>query len=112
MARTPLDAFVTEKALHQIAIRQNDDIVDMVENGQLDGNIPLKNVCAKVNIQLAEQIDEVVSLLGCNKRQFLETAFRDAVLRAHAIMDYEGFWDSLEDHPTATKIEVAQEPQQ
>jgi flavin-binding protein dodecin len=93
--RSPLDALVTEKSLFLISTSRNADLLDLIVDGRLEGNIPLKNVCAKVTPQLAARIDEVVDLLGVSKRRFLEAAFVEAVERAHQIMKAEGVWEVL-----------------
>lgn len=95
--RSPFDALVTEKALHFISTRRNADLLDLIAEDRLEANIPLKNVCAKVTPQLADQIDEVVGLLGVSKRRFLEAAFVEAVQRAHEIMKAEGVWEAIEE---------------
>ena len=95
--RSPLDALVTEKALHFVATRFNADLLDLIGEDRIEHNVPLKNVCAKVSPELAASIDEVVNLLGVSKRRFLEAAFVEAVQRAEAIMESEGVYDALED---------------
>lgn len=95
--RSPFDALVTEKTLNFISTRRNADLLDLVAEDRLETNIPLKNVCAKVAPQLADQIDEVVGLLGISKRRFLEAAFVEAIQRAHEIMKAEGLWDVLDE---------------
>lgn len=94
--RSPLDALVTEKALYFISTQANADLLDLVAEDRLDHNVPLKNVCAKVTPQLADQIDEIVAMLGVSKRRFLEAAFIEAVQRAHEIMKAEGVWECLD----------------
>lgn len=95
--RTPFDALVTEKALHFISTRRNADVLDLIAEDRIEANFPLKNVCAKVTPQLADEIDEVVGLLGISKRRFLEAAFVEAVQRAHEIMKVEGVWEVIEE---------------
>jgi len=96
MVRTPLDALVTEKTLHVMSTRGNGDVADLIID-QVIEELPLKNVCAKVSPQLADQIDEIVGLLGVSKRRFLEAAFIEAITKAREIMDKEGLWDCLEE---------------
>jgi hypothetical protein len=91
--RTPLDALVTKHTLQRIAVATNSGLIDYLDNGRTEHNVPLKNVCAKVLPELAEEIDSVVGLLGVSKRQFLEAAFIEAIFRAKAIIDQEGLWD-------------------
>ena len=95
--RSPLNALVTENALNFISTRRNADLLDLLAEDRLDHNVPLKNVCAKVTPQLADQIDEIVAMLGVSKRRFLEAAFIEAVQRAHEIMKAEGVWEAIDE---------------
>ena len=91
--RTPLDALLTERALHFVTTRHNPDlveaIIDHTEHSDLH-QARIKNVCAKVSVNLSNSIDEVCALLGVQKRRFLEAAFMEAVERARVIMEAEG----------------------
>lgn len=105
--RSPLDALVTEKALHLVSGSGNADlldhlgVVDQVENvGQI------KNVCAKVSSQLADEIDNIVNVLDISKRRFLEAAMIEAVQKAKAIMDAEGVWQALDGQNGWHKVEA------
>jgi hypothetical protein len=91
--RTPLDALVTKHTLQRIAEATNSGLIDYLDNGRTEHGVPLKNVCAKVLPELAEEIDSVCGLLGVSKRQFLESAFIEAITRAKAIIKDEGLWD-------------------
>lgn len=54
---------------------QNGDITDSLYDYSFDsqsGNI--KNVCAKMHINLVNRIESAIELLGVNKRLFIETA--------------------------------------
>ncbi len=96
MARTQLDALVTEKALHFVSTQRNADLLDLISEDKLPNGAHLKNVCAKVSVELAAEIDQVAGLLGISKRRFLEAAFVDAIAQAHQIMATEGVFDSME----------------
>ena len=93
--RTPFDALVTERALHFLSEHRGDALVDIVMEHSDLGPVPTKNVCAKVSVELSDQIDQVVALLGINKRRFLEAAFIDAVRRSNAILEAEGVLELL-----------------
>lgn len=86
MKRSSLDALVTENSLRIVSGRVGDHDLADDEFGEI------RNVCAKVPSPLADDIDEVVGLLGISKRRFLEAAFLDAVQKAKAIMEAEGAW--------------------
>lgn len=101
--RTPLNALVTEKALHFVSVRRNSDLLDMVaadpDHEDQFRNV-LKNVCAKVSVDLSNDIDEICNLLSISKRAFLEAAMIEAVSKARMIMDKEGFWDAFREECT------------
>lgn len=99
MARNSINALITEKSLSFISSTNASAIFDLVANDQVQHDIPLKNVCAKVAPQLSDEIDEIVGLLGISKRRFLECAFVDAVRSAKQIMAREGVFDAV-DHMT------------
>ena len=68
---------------------QNSNILDVIERA---GGIPeslVKNVCAKVSIELSDDLDEVCNLLSISKRQFIEIALIEALSKARQIMDDE-----------------------
>jgi len=95
--RSPFDALITEKSLSFIATRRNRDLMELIADDRVEHTVPLKNMCAKITPELAEEILQVVSVLGCTKRQFLEAAFIDAVARAKQIMESEGVFASLDE---------------
>ena len=101
--RSPIDALVTDKSLALISTSGNRDFLDLVLDGTIDANLPLKNVCAKVSSELSDEIDKVCDLLNISKRRFLEAAFIEAVQKAHAIMESEGVFQAM--NPTVTPDE-------
>lgn len=94
--RSPLDALITEKSLHVVSGGGSKDLLDHL--GVLDKADAglIKNVCAKVSTQLADEIDNICNVLDISKRRFLEAAMLEAVQKAKAIMDAEGVWESLD----------------
>lgn len=94
--RTALNALVTEKCLSLLNSYTN--LIDVMVEGDATvvGDIPLKNVCAKVSAQMSDEIDSVVSMLGVSKRRFLEAAFYDAIQTAKKIMEEEGVFEALD----------------
>lgn len=95
--RSPLQSLVTEKSLAFISSLGNPELVDQILEHADPRSIPmpLKNVCAKVTVELAAQIDEVVDLLGISKRRFLEAAYIEAVRVSKEIMEAEGVYELL-----------------
>lgn len=108
--RSPLNALLTEKALHAVSIRRNAELTDhILNNPEWDPpQVAIKNVCAKVSVDLSDEIDEVVSILGIPKRRFLEAAFIEAIAMARQIMEDEGVNASLEDiaGPVVSSVQV------
>lgn len=108
--RSPLNALLTEKALHAVSIRRNAELTDHILNSPdwEPPAAPIKNVCAKVSVELSDEIDEVVAILGIHKRRFLEAAFIEAIAMARQIMDEEGVNASLEDlaGPVVSSVQV------
>lgn len=108
--RSPLNALLTEKALHAVSIRRNAELTEHILNDpDFDPpSVPIKNVCAKVSIDLSDEIDEIVAQLGIHKRRFLEAAFVEAIAMARRIMDEEGVNASLEDlaGPVVSSVQV------
>ena len=49
--------------------------------------LPLKNVCAKLHVDLVKRLDETVNTLQMSKREFIEYAIIEALNRADVIMD-------------------------
>ncbi|WP_137911060.1 hypothetical protein [Ralstonia sp. 3PA37C10] len=104
--RTPLDSLVTEHALRLVNQSGNAQFTDAILDGRVEmvsGELPYKNVCAKVHSWLSDEIDKVVDLLGISKRQFLEAAFIEAVNKAHAIIDAEGVHERFASIAAETK---------
>jgi hypothetical protein len=104
MKRTNLDSLITEKSLALVNGSGSEFLLEiMTEQGTVD--LPIKNVCAKVSIELSDDIDSIVNLLGISKRKFLEAAFIDAVARAKEIIKDEGVWEALEGSATSGEAE-------
>jgi hypothetical protein len=93
--RSPLDVLVTYASLKR---RVSGDLMDRITDEALasgDGAEQIKNVCAKVPVQLSDRIDDICTLLGISKRRFLEAAFTEAIKKAEEIMDAEGVEEHL-----------------
>lgn len=104
--RKPLDALVTQRVLHAIDEEKGKHLVELtIESG--GEPVPLKNVCAKVTEELSDRIDTCVSILGCSKRRFLESAFIEAVIKTEEILSAEGYWDVVSQHQPPKLEEVA-----
>lgn len=95
--RSPLEMLVLGRTLNHIRAAGNTAIIDyMIERhpDQVEQSAQLKNVCAKVTTFLADDIDQVCDLLAISKREFIESALIEAVTKAKAIMQEEGFFEA------------------
>lgn len=91
MTRTLVDSLVTEKTLAMINGNNSADPFDLIEQ-----DVPqIKNVCAKVSVQLSDRLDNTLGLLGISKRLFIEAALIDALNKASQIMEQEGLREAL-----------------
>ena len=85
-----------QRVLHQSFKQKFNDggkFVDMVIEQNSD--IPeLKNVCAKLHINLVKRLDDVINNLDMSKREFIEIALIEALDKAESIInDVEPFQD-------------------
>lgn len=46
-----------------------------------------KNVCAKLSVQLSDELDAITSLLSMSKRQFIEMALIQAIEHANHLVE-------------------------
>lgn len=87
--------FLQYRALDLKFSLQGTDLADaVIESGEMP--IPMRNVCAKLTVELAERIDQVAANLGVTKRQFIERALIEAMDQADAMLAEVGVWDELE----------------
>ena len=56
----------------------------------------VRQMCAKVSHLVYEDLEQVCSLLDLSKREFIEAAVRDALAKAHEVIDRSGVIDQLE----------------
>ena len=90
--------FIQYRALAFKFERQNIDLTEhFTENAPEGvGPIPLRNVCAKLTVQLSDRIDATVAVLGISKRLFIERALIEAMDQADAALAAVGALDDLE----------------
>lgn len=84
------------------------DMERMVESGSLGKNvdgtfvpaqsledvcpIPLRNVCAKLTVELVDRLDNSLSILGMSKREFIEMALIEALDKVdQELLDIDAF---------------------
>ncbi|MEV8190530.1 hypothetical protein [Streptomyces halstedii] len=87
--------FLQYRALDLKFSLQGTDLADAVIESGADIPIPLRNVCAKLTVELAERIDRTAETLGITKRQFIERALIDAMDQADAMIREVGVFDDL-----------------
>ena len=66
--------------------RQNTDLTEAVIASGQETPLELRQVCAKLSVELAERIDRTVSVLGISKRLFIERALIEALDQVDEIM--------------------------
>ena len=57
---------------------RNDELSDKIINEAGD-QIPLRNVCAKLSVELVDRLDNALGVLSMSKRQFIEMAIIEAL---------------------------------
>lgn len=87
--------FIQYRALALKFERENQELTDAVISSG-DEPIPLRNVCAKLTVELSDRIDATVALLGISKRVFIERALIEAMDKADAAIAAVGALDHLE----------------
>lgn len=91
------DDLIRYKALHLKYTSDNMGIVDMIldpKNTNVQGDLPMKNVCAMIHQSLFDDLSHTCSLLDISKRSFIEMALIEALNKADEIMRQE----QLEEH--------------
>lgn len=55
----------------------------------------IRQMCAKVSSVMYDDLESVCGLLDMSKREFIESAVRDALERAHDVLNRSGVIDEL-----------------
>jgi hypothetical protein len=76
------------KQLHVYGNTLGGDIIDTVldQNPEKADELT-KNVCARVPLQLAQEMEQVGDMLDLNKREIITMALNDFMDKARAVMD-------------------------
>ena len=69
-------------------------IDSMIDSGQID--LPLRQMCAKVPVELHDRLDQLCSMLNMSKRDFIQAAVSDALVRASDIIQESGVLDAID----------------
>jgi hypothetical protein len=113
--RSNFECLVLEKTLSRINTRNLGSMADVMDSAAFKQINPesdfLRNVCARLPVPLADEIDRVVDLLGVTKRRFLTDALTDAVMQSVRIMVEEGLIDETEGFANS-KLNFGQESEE
>ena len=94
--RSPLDLLLTERSLRVVRFAGHSDLIDSILEQSLPESSPaIKNMCAKVSVQLLNRLDETCNLLDISKRKFIEIAVIEALIKADEIMSSEGVVEAI-----------------
>lgn len=81
--------------------RAFDPLIDKLGEEGFEGEgvtLPaVKNVCAKVSVELSDRLDQTTSILGMSKRQFIEMALIQALDFADHMLECVGVDEALEE---------------
>ena len=80
-----LTELLTYRALHFKLSSNNVDLLERVIDEDTNDS-RLKNVCAKLSVQLSDRIDNTVNILEISKRRFIEAAIIAALDEADRVM--------------------------
>lgn len=71
--------FITYRALaFKFETLRNESLTDQLLDS-VGSHPEIKNVCAKLSVELSDQIDRTVAQLGVSKRKFIEVALIEAL---------------------------------
>ena len=103
MNKTPLNLFLLKGVLNFKP--DNSVILDMIEQDNPD-NPMLKNVCARIHVSLAENLEETCAQLKCSKRRFIEMAIANALDEFNNLAEeYDMFGEQERDAQLQYEIE-------
>jgi len=85
--------FIQFRALAFKFDRQNYDLSEAILSSVGDDVLPLRNVCAKLTVELSDRIDRTVSVLGVSKRSFIERALIEAMDQVDAMLEEVGAFE-------------------
>ena len=89
--------FLQYRALDFKYSQQNIELTEHLLNRAEGADlIPLRNVCAKLSVELAEDIDGVCSTLGISKRLFIQNALIEACAQAKQALEDVNAFEFLE----------------
>lgn len=66
----------------------------LIEAGEAE-NLPLRQMCAKVSVQLYQELENTCSALDMTKREFIEAAVSDAIDQARVVIEKSGGLEAM-----------------
>lgn len=67
----------------------------LIENGEIvdTGSVELRNVCAKLSVQLADRLDNTLAMIDMSKRQFVEMALIEALNKVDQALEEQNAFE-------------------
>jgi hypothetical protein len=97
MRSSHFDQFIQYKALafkfNAMGAHTSEILETAINEAVAKGEPKLKQVCAPLSVELVEQMEEIIGLLGMSKREFIELAVIEACAKARVIMDEVNIWN-------------------
>ena len=93
-----LTELLTYRALHfkLSSVTGGDLLLERaIEDEATANDLRLKNVCAKLSVQLSDRIDNTVNILDISKRRFIEAAIIAALYEADRVMEEVNIFENL-----------------
>ncbi len=104
------DQFIQYKSLDFKYSSSGAKLFDLIiEDSEQSEKLPLKNVCAKLHIDLVERLDNTINSLDISKRVFIEYAIIEALNRADEIMNEVDITEFLREQGEAMAAKKAKE---
>lgn len=69
----------------------------------LSGELPLKNLCAKVSPELVDDVEGVAGILNVSKRRFIEMALINAIGQFHEVANEYSIYEN--DQPSDADLD-------
>lgn len=93
-----LTELLTYRALHfkLSSVTGSDLLLERaIEQDSTTTDLRLKNVCAKLSVQLSDRLDNTVNILDISKRRFIEAAIIAALDEADRVMKEVDIFENL-----------------
>ena len=92
-----LTELLTYRALHfKLSTLGNEVLTDLIADDEdIASSLQLKNVCAKLSVQLCDRIDNTVNILDISKRRFIEAAIIAALDEADRVIEEVNVFENM-----------------